>query len=85
MNAAEGALLSACEAVGAWRSRRRGRACPRGCERGPDGVAPEKPGVAHAASARMGVAPRGDANIECDIFYSPESLSASDSATDNAI
>ncbi len=32
--------------------------CLRGCERGPDGVAPEKPGVAHAASARMGVAPR---------------------------
>ncbi len=30
----------------------------RGCERGPDGVAPEKPGVAHAAKPGMGVAPR---------------------------
>ncbi len=60
MNAAEGALLSACSGpeMQAPPKAQPGFVSAR-CERGPDGVAPEKPGVAHTRS-RMGVAPRLD-------------------------
>ncbi|MGA9138687.1 MAG: hypothetical protein WBZ29_00580 [Methanocella sp.] len=48
MNAAEGALLSACEGTRPGAAEGAAGSCLRGCERGPDGGAPEKPVVARA-------------------------------------
>ena len=65
MDTAEGVSLSACSEPGpgaAEAKRSEAKAQPVSvfarCERGPDAEAPEKPGVAHAALACMGVAPR---------------------------